>query len=67
MEEAQAILDRLARVERLRRTGAPAARQLDELRLLLREAEQWSRAEGGVEGERAVGRLRTALERDTVG
>jgi hypothetical protein len=66
MEEAQAILDRLDRVERLRRAGAPAARQLEELRLLLGEAEAWSRAEGGDGGERAVARLRSALEHDLV-
>jgi hypothetical protein len=66
MEEARAILDRLDRVERLRRTGAPAARQLEELRLLLAEAEEWSRVEGGDAGERAVSRLRSALERDLV-
>ena len=66
MEEARAILDRLDRVERLRRAGAPASRQLEELRLLLGEAEAWSRAEGGDAGERAVARLRYALERDMV-
>lgn len=60
------ILDRLDRIDRLRRAGAPAAHQLAELRLLLGEAEEWSRAEGGDAGERAVARLRSALERDMV-
>ena len=66
MEEAQAILERLASIDRLRRTGAPPARQLEELRLLVREAEEWSRAEGGEAGESAVAQLRSALERDAV-
>lgn len=66
MEEAFAILERLERIERLRRDGAPAAMLLQELRALLREAEEWSRAEGGDAGERAVVRLRAALARDMV-
>jgi len=64
VDESQAILDRLDRIDRLRRSGAPAARQLDELRHLLGEAEAWSRSEGGDAGSRAVARLKTALERD---
>lgn len=64
MDENQAILDRLERIDRLRRAGAPAVRQLDELRQLLGEAEAWSRSEGGDAGSRAVARLKDALERD---
>jgi hypothetical protein len=37
---------------------------LEELRELLREADEWSRLEGGDDARRAVGRLRVALERD---
>jgi hypothetical protein len=66
MEEAQAILERLDRIERLRRENAPPARQLEELRLLVREAEEWTRLEGGEAGESAVAQLRSALERDAV-
>jgi hypothetical protein len=62
MDEAAAVLERLERVERLQREGAPAGILLDELRALLGEAEEWARLEGGAEGERAVGGLRDALE-----
>lgn len=66
MDEAVAILDRLERIDRLRREGAPGVTLLPELRALLQEAEQWSRAEGGDPGEQAVARLRAALARDMV-
>ena len=67
MEEARAVLERLGRIERLRREGALAPVLLDELRLLLEEAEEWSRLEGGDAGERAVAGLRKALARDMIG
>ena len=67
MEEARAVLDRLERIERLRRDGAPPAALLDELRALLQEAEEWSRIEGGDASERAVAGLRHALARDMIG
>lgn len=67
MEEAHAVLERLVRIERLRRDGALPAVLLGELRALLLEAEAWSRVEGGDVGERAVGRLRDALARDMIG
>jgi hypothetical protein len=67
MDEARTVLERLARIERLRREGALPAVLLDELRLLLGEAEDWSRLEGGESGERAVSGLRDALARDLVG
>ena len=67
MEEAHAVLERLARIERLRRDGALPEALLDELRALLQEAEEWSRVEGGDAGERAVERLRDALARDMIG
>jgi hypothetical protein len=66
MDEVRAILERLERIERLRRAGAAPARQLEELRLLVREAEEWSRTEGGEAGERAAAHLRAALEREAV-
>jgi hypothetical protein len=64
VDETRAILDRLDRIERLRRAEAPVALQLEELRLLLGEAEVWSRSEGGDAGSGAVERLRAALERE---
>jgi hypothetical protein len=67
VEEAHAVLERLARIERLRREGALSDVLLGELRSLLQEAEEWSRLEGGDAGERAVARLRDALARDMIG
>jgi hypothetical protein len=67
VEEAHAVLERLVRIERLRREGALPEALLDELRALLQEAEQWSRVEGGDAGERAVERLRDALAHDMIG
>ena len=66
MEEACAVLARLARIERLQREGALPDALLAELRELLREAEEWSRVEGGDVGERAVGELRKALAHDMI-
>jgi hypothetical protein len=66
VDEARAVLERLGRIERLRREGAPPTVLLDELRLLLDEAEDWSRTEGGDAGERAVAGLRDALARDMI-
>jgi hypothetical protein len=57
------VLERLERIETLDRAGAPAAELLAELRALVREAEAWSRSEGGDAGEEAVERLRSALAR----
>jgi hypothetical protein len=67
MEEARAVLERLERIERLRREGALAVTLIQELRALLEEAEEWSRVEGGDAGERAVAGLRHALARDMIG
>jgi hypothetical protein len=67
VEKARAVLERLMRIERLRREGALPEVLLEELRALLHEAEEWSRVEGGDAGERAVERLRRALARDMIG
>jgi hypothetical protein len=72
MEEAAAVLARLERIETLQRDGALSHRDLtaallEELRELLREAEEWARTEGGDAGARAVGDLRSALSSDMVG
>ncbi|HZO48969.1 MAG TPA: hypothetical protein VFB26_02385 [Gaiellaceae bacterium] len=66
MDEATAVLTRLARIEALEREGATPRRLLDELRALLSEAEAWSRLEGGERAHRAVDRLRSALAHDAV-
>ena len=61
MDEVEAIVSRLERIERLRNEGAPASDLLRELRELLTEAEAWADVEGGDAGERAASRLRAAL------
>lgn len=61
------MLERLERIEALDRAGAAPRELLAELRALLRDAEAWSRKEGGDAGERAVARLRAELERDMIG
>ena len=61
MDEAEAVLARLARIEALDREGAPAGSLIDELRALITEAQLWSRAEGGEAGEEAVSQLESAL------
>jgi hypothetical protein len=66
MDEAVAVLERLQRVERLQREGAAPTELLEELRALLVEAEEWARLEGGSEGEEAVERMRSALDRGCV-
>ena len=66
MDEAWAVLERLERIEALDRAGAGPPELLAELRALLREAEKWSKREGGDAGERAVDGLRSALARDMI-
>jgi hypothetical protein len=67
MDEAYRVLARLARIEALDRGTADPGELLAELRALLREAEDWTRAEGGeAEAKAAVERLRRALARDMI-
>jgi hypothetical protein len=66
MDESQAVLERLRRIEALDREGVAVARLVDELRALLVEAEAWSRREGGEAGARAVDELRSALQREMI-
>lgn len=66
MEESQAVLERLARIEALDRAGADPHELVAELRALLGEAEAWSRTEGGDAGARAVDKLRSALAGDMI-
>jgi len=66
MEESRAVLERLERIEALDRTGAAPVEIVAELRALLDEATAWSQVEGGDEGQRAVGELRSALAGDMI-
>jgi hypothetical protein len=67
MEEARSVLERFERIESMRRANAGPHELLEELRALLREAETWTRVEGGAAGDAAVARLREALARDMIG
>jgi hypothetical protein len=58
MEEADRVLARLARIERLQPGEATAALLLGELRALVREAEDWARTEGDARAHLAVSKLR---------
>ena len=53
MDEARRILERLERIDALRRDGAPATDLLAEVRNLLAEGERWLAAEKPEEVERA--------------
>jgi hypothetical protein len=61
MDEARTVIDRLDRIERLEREGAPAGALLDELRGLVRDAEAWARLEGDARATQAVERCEDAL------
>ncbi|MGN6799648.1 MAG: hypothetical protein ACTHKS_16020 [Gaiellaceae bacterium] len=61
MDETDAVLRRLERIERLRRVAQPAA-VLDELRLLVPEAEAWARVEGDARARAALQKLREESE-----
>jgi hypothetical protein len=63
MEKERAILERLERIDGLRREDAPAVVLLDEVRALLSDAEDWVREEGVPDrAARAVERSREALD-----
>ena len=57
MDEARHVLERLERIDALRRKGAPAPDLLAEVRSLLAEGERWIAAERPDD----VGRARAAL------
>ena len=62
VEQARAVLDRLERIDALRKEDAPAGVLLDEVRSLLSEAEAWTAAEHpGARAEAALERCRDAL------
>jgi hypothetical protein len=64
MDEARKVLSRLQRIEFLERSEAPAESLLEEVRLLLAEAEAWVAAEpGGTRrAEESLDRCRETLE-----
>jgi hypothetical protein len=66
VDEGEAVIERLARIEALDAAGAPVGELLGELRELVGEAEAWARLEGGDRGANAVERLRSALARDMI-
>ena len=59
MEEARQLIQRLDRIEALRRDEAPTAVLLAEVRALLSDGERWLAAEPGGD----LGGARAALER----
>ena len=62
MEEAAKVIERLERIETMRREAAGPTELLGELRCLLCEAEAWTRVEGDATSTVAVEQLRDALE-----
>jgi len=63
MEEAKRVLERLQRIELLRRQAAPPGELLVELRALLREGQAWAASEGppAAGAEPSLRRLECAL------
>jgi hypothetical protein len=63
VEKEREILERLERIDDLRREDAPAGALLDEVRALLADAEDWVREEDVPDrAARAVERSRQALD-----
>jgi hypothetical protein len=54
MDEAEAVLERIERIQELDRADAPPGVLLDELRQLVIEAEEWARAEGDARARAAT-------------
>lgn len=61
MEEARSVLERLDRIETMRRANAGPAELLGELRVLLHEAEVWVTTEGDDASVSAMERFRNSL------
>lgn len=59
----RSVLERLDRIDTMRRANAGPVELLGELRCLLQEAEVWVREEGGDAATEAVARLRSSLDR----
>jgi hypothetical protein len=66
MDEARAVLERLERIEVLDREHADPHTLIAELRELVREAEDWARAEGDERAEAAVDACKEAMADDIV-
>jgi hypothetical protein len=66
MEEVRSVVERLDRIDTMRRANAGPVELLGELRLLLHEAQAWVDEEGGEVGAVAVARLRSALAHDMI-
>jgi hypothetical protein len=63
VEKERAILERLERIDGLRRQDAPAEMLLEEVRALLCEAEDWAREEDVPDrAAKAIERSREALD-----
>jgi hypothetical protein len=62
MDEARAVLRRLERIEALDRERAHPQALLAELRELVREAQEWSRAEGDARARDAAATLAERVE-----
>ncbi len=67
MESERSVLERLDRIDTMRRANAGPTELLAELRALLHEAERWVGEEGGERQAEVVARLRASLERDMIG
>jgi hypothetical protein len=66
MDEARAVLARLERIETLDRERADPHTLLAELRELVREAEDWARAEGDERAEAATEGFKEAMAGEIV-
>jgi len=66
MDEAVAVLERLARIDALEPGRASRVRVLGELRELVREAEAWARLEGDERARSAVVQLGTHFNMNLV-
>jgi hypothetical protein len=66
MNEADAVMRRLERIEALDREGAHPKTLLAELRALVSEAEAWVRAEGDGRSAEAVDAMKEAMAREIV-
>jgi hypothetical protein len=66
MDEARAVMQRLERIEALDRERADPRTLMAELRELVREAEDWARAEGDERAEAAVELYKEAMADDIV-
>ena len=66
MDEARTVMQRLERIEVLDRERADPRTLIAELRELVREAENWARAEGDERAEAAVEVCKEAMADDIV-